>query len=124
MVVATKTTLVINAAFLQEIKDSNPDFWNLVCQLEDVSQIVDEPTRILRRLTRLLDDLMQHLWVQNAYLTETTVTALETAGFAPYWHQRITPNDGGVALGQIGAAVYNGDITLEEEKTNVPRSTG
>ena len=65
MSVATITkTLVVNPAFLQEIKDSNPDFWNLVCQLEDVSQIVDEPTRILRRLTRLLDDLRDQLALQ------------------------------------------------------------
>ena len=27
----------------------------------------------------------------------------ETAGFRPYWHQRVPPNDGGIALGQIAA---------------------
>ena len=40
---------------------------------------------------------------QNRYLTERTVTRLRTAGFRPYWHQRIPPNDGGIALGQIAA---------------------
>jgi len=65
MSVATLTkTLVVNPAFLQEIKDSNPDFWSLVCQLRNVSQIVDEPTRILRQLTRLLDDLRDQLALQ------------------------------------------------------------
>lgn len=37
---------------------------------------------------------------QNVRLTEATVGALCVAGFAPVWHQRIPPNDGGIALGQ------------------------
>ncbi|MGB5873096.1 MAG: carbamoyltransferase HypF [Bacteroidota bacterium] len=41
---------------------------------------------------------------QNRYLTERTVTVLSQAGFQPYWHQRIPPNDGGISLGQIYAA--------------------
>ncbi len=40
---------------------------------------------------------------QNRYLTEQAVTRLRRAGFRPYWHQRIPPNDGGIALGQIAA---------------------
>ncbi|GIV16504.1 MAG: carbamoyltransferase [Armatimonadota bacterium] len=42
---------------------------------------------------------------QNAYLTERAVRRLSEEGFRPYWHQRVPPNDGGIALGQmIGAA--------------------
>ncbi|MGC8668837.1 MAG: carbamoyltransferase HypF [Chthonomonadales bacterium] len=41
---------------------------------------------------------------QNRYLTERSIAALRQAGLQPYWHQRIPPNDGGVALGQILAA--------------------
>jgi hydrogenase maturation protein HypF len=41
---------------------------------------------------------------QNRYLTERAVARLRTAGFRPYWHQRIPPNDGGIALGQVVAA--------------------
>jgi hydrogenase maturation protein HypF len=41
---------------------------------------------------------------QNRYLTERTVNRLRSAGFRPYWHQRVPPNDGGISLGQI--AVY------------------
>jgi hydrogenase maturation protein HypF len=42
---------------------------------------------------------------QNRALLEGTVDSLRRAGFRPYWHQRVPPNDGGLALGQI-AAVY------------------
>jgi len=41
---------------------------------------------------------------QNCYLTERTVTRLRAEGFLPYWHQRVPPNDGGIALGQVIAA--------------------
>jgi hydrogenase maturation protein HypF len=41
---------------------------------------------------------------QNSILTERTVRGLEKAGFRPYWHQRVPPNDGGISLGQIKAA--------------------
>ncbi|MCS7158064.1 MAG: carbamoyltransferase HypF [Blastocatellia bacterium] len=41
---------------------------------------------------------------QNAYLTERAVHRLQREGFRPYWHQRIPPNDGGIALGQVVAA--------------------
>lgn len=41
---------------------------------------------------------------QNRYLTERLVTRLREEGFRPYWHQRIPPNDGGIALGQVVAA--------------------
>jgi len=41
---------------------------------------------------------------QNRYLTERTVARLREENFQPYWHQRIPPNDGGIALGQLYAA--------------------
>jgi hydrogenase maturation protein HypF len=40
---------------------------------------------------------------QNQYLTERTVRRLREESFRPYWHQRIPPNDGGIALGQLAA---------------------
>jgi hydrogenase maturation protein HypF len=42
---------------------------------------------------------------QNKYLTERTVKRLREEGFRPYWHQRVPPNDGGIALGQVYAAL-------------------
>jgi hydrogenase maturation protein HypF len=42
---------------------------------------------------------------QNRYLLERTVTRLRAEKFRPYWHQRVPTNDGGVALGQVMAAL-------------------
>ncbi len=41
---------------------------------------------------------------QNRILLERTVAGLRAAGLHPAWHQRVPPNDGGVALGQAVAA--------------------
>jgi len=41
---------------------------------------------------------------QNVRLLEQSVRKLERAGFKPYWHQRVPPNDGGIALGQVVGA--------------------
>ena len=40
---------------------------------------------------------------QNRWLLEWTIEALRKAGFRPYWPQRVPPNDGGIALGQLAA---------------------
>ena len=42
---------------------------------------------------------------QNKYLTERAITRLRENCFNVYWHQRVPTNDGGIALGQIAAAV-------------------
>jgi hydrogenase maturation protein HypF len=42
---------------------------------------------------------------QNRYLTELAVKQLQQAGFRPYWHHQVPPNDAGLALGQVMAAV-------------------
>jgi hydrogenase maturation protein HypF len=46
---------------------------------------------------------------QNRYLTERAVRRLQAEGFRPYWHQRVPPNDGGIALGQVIAALRDKD---------------
>ena len=51
---------------------------------------------------------------QNRSLTEWAVQRLQDEGFAPLWHRRVPPNDGGLALGQ---AVVAGQITINETTT-------
>ena len=41
---------------------------------------------------------------QNRVLTEGMICGLASAGYRSIWHQRVPPNDGGLALGQIMAA--------------------
>lgn len=41
---------------------------------------------------------------QNRYLTERVINQLLAAGHLPYWQQRVPPNDGGIALGQVWSA--------------------
>ena len=45
---------------------------------------------------------------QNRVLLEETVKRMQNAGFRPFWHQRVPPGDGGIALGQVIAASWNG----------------
>jgi hydrogenase maturation protein HypF len=45
---------------------------------------------------------------QNALLVEKSVGKLKTAGFNVYCHEKIPPNDGGLAVGQLYATKYSG----------------
>ncbi|MEG4086743.1 carbamoyltransferase HypF [Microcoleus sp. POL10_C6] len=42
---------------------------------------------------------------QSRYLLERAIARLNTEGFSVYWHHRIPSNDGGIAAGQIMAAL-------------------
>lgn len=43
---------------------------------------------------------------QNRILLEKTVPRLKQEGFRVYWPQRVPPNDGGIALGQVYGAAH------------------
>jgi hydrogenase maturation protein HypF len=45
---------------------------------------------------------------QNMVLLDFAVDGLKKAGLRPLWHQRVPPNDGGIALGQLAAAAWKG----------------
>lgn len=44
---------------------------------------------------------------QNRRLTGSAVVALRGAGLAPFWHARIPPNDGGIAVGQAAWTAWH-----------------
>ena len=43
---------------------------------------------------------------QNRFLVEEATRRLAAGGFKPYSHQRVPPNDGGIALGQVAAVKW------------------
>ena len=53
---------------------------------------------------------------QNAVLCERADRQLRANGFQPYWHQRVPPNDGGIALGQLSAAMREHRTRIEIEE--------
>ena len=61
---------------------------------------------ILARIVRHPQVCLSGGCFQNRYLTERAICRLRAEGFRPYWQQRVPPNDGGIALGQIVAAHY------------------
>jgi hydrogenase maturation protein HypF len=63
-----------------------------------VGAIIDTARRVGQRQVALTGGCFQ-----NRYLTERAVKRLGQEGFQAYWHQRVPPNDGGIALGQIVA---------------------
>ena len=63
-------TLLVNSAFLQEIKDSNPDLWHAMHQLRQICESDGSPTQVVRTLVRLLDDLRDQ-WAMQFALEES-----------------------------------------------------
>ena len=64
---ATRTrVLVLNPAFLQEIKDCNPDLWHTQHELRQVCECNAEPVQVTRQLVRLLDEFRDQLALQFA----------------------------------------------------------
>ena len=56
---------------------------------------------------------------QNRYLTERVVRRLHEEKFLPYWHQRVPTNDGGIALGQIVAALRAQPETVNHQSKTI-----
>ena len=66
--------------------------------------------RLVVRVARLIGEdrvVLTGGCFQNVQLLRRVIRALREARFRPYWHQRIPPNDGGIALGQVVAAALS-----------------
>lgn len=95
------------------------DWQPLVEALIEDARAAVEPSRIAARFHAALADgivafaqnagfeavLLTGGCFQNRLLAETAHRRLTDEGFRPYHHQRIPPNDGGIAFGQAVAAV-------------------
>jgi len=68
------------------------------------NMLVEAAVEVTRRIGRRRVVLSGGCF-QNKYLTEQMIQRLEAGGFHPYCHQRVPPNDGGISLGQVFAAV-------------------
>lgn len=63
--VPTKT-LVVNPAFLQEMKDSNPDLWQTQHAVRQICHSDLQPPELLQQLVRLLNDFRDQIALQFA----------------------------------------------------------
>ena len=61
-----QTRLVVNPAFLQEIKDSNPAYWQSLHQVRQVCQSHADKRQVSSRLVELLDGLRDNVAMQFA----------------------------------------------------------
>lgn len=59
-------SIAVNPAFLQEIKDSNPNLWQSTHRLRQTCESGDPPVEVTRRLVRQLDKLRDQLAQQFA----------------------------------------------------------
>ena len=61
-----------------------------------------ESTVLLARVVRAERVVLTGGVMQNTLLADTIIVRLREAGCTPFWHHHIPPNDGGIAVGQIG----------------------
>ena len=81
--------------------------------------------RLIVQMARILGEdqvVLSGGCFQNVHLLQIAVQGLRDEGFRPYWHQRVPPNDGGIALGQIVAAARS--LTSKSEDYYVPCHSG
>lgn len=108
------TELVYQVAYHNEMVDWEPMIREIV---DEVLSGADR-RRIAAKLHNTLVEVIvaESVWAaeervilaggcfQNKYLTERALRRLTDKGFRPCWHQRVPPNDGSIALGQVLAA--------------------
>jgi len=101
-------------SFIDGVVDWEPMIVRIMRELLDGSPVRKIAAKVHNTLVEALINVAHHSGekrvvlaggcFQNEYLTTRAVRRLREEGFSPYWHQRIPPNDGGIALGQVVAA--------------------
>ncbi len=87
----------------------------IISDLRDGVAVGEIATTFHNTLTEMIIEIVRHVdekqvvltggCFQNKTLLEHTIDRLLEEGFSPYWHRNIPPNDGGIALGEIMAAL-------------------
>jgi hydrogenase maturation protein HypF len=101
-------------SFIDDVVDWEPMIVRIMRELLDGFPVGEIAAKVHNTLVEALISVARHTGetrvvlaggcFQNEYLTTRAVRRLREEGFSPYWHQRIPPNDGGIALGQAVAA--------------------
>lgn len=73
---------------------------------ETLAQAIVELAKIAGKETVLLTGGV----MQNKLLVEKAIYYLKAAGFKPYIHRDIPPNDGGIAVGQLIGSLYQNQV--------------
>ncbi len=109
--------------------------WKLIVLgiVDDVRRFVDVSlisTKFHNSLVSIVLDIAKQIGLekvvlsggcfQNVYLAEHCIESLRQEGFRPYWHQRVPPNDGGIALGQIYALTRMNFTKIHGANSNAP----
>ena len=62
--VSSTELMSVNPAFLQEIKDSNPDYWKSIENIQHICHNPDDPTAVCRSLVKGIDELRDNVALQ------------------------------------------------------------
>ena len=84
---------------------------NRACDLalefhRSISNMIIRQCRRMREETGTVQVALTGGTFQNKILMEETLSLLRADGFEPYYNISVSPNDGGIALGQLFAAMH------------------
>lgn len=103
------TRLLVSALLADQAVGIAPDI--LAARfLNSLTELALAHCEAARRETGLTQVVLSGGVFQNGYLLPRIVDRLAGAGFIPYYHSRVSPNDQGIALGQTLIASKGGGI--------------
>lgn len=117
-------TLVVNPAFLQEIKDSNPDLWYAVHRLRQLCDSQEEPACLARQLVRQLDELRDLLALQFALeesygFIEVAASSVSAGGAEGPGHRTESSSSAGAPSADGSSRVHSQHCSLYLQLTDL-----